>query len=73
MFRYPSCAAELDWDINSTCNILFHYLTVISKEPVYAVQGNKYNNFLPGFLCEFLLELNEEVKNDPTSVISKLP
>src|SRR2546429_936353 len=39
---------------------------------IRVVQGNKYNNLLPGFLCESLLESNEEVENDPTNAISKL-
>ncbi|RHZ50879.1 hypothetical protein Glove_490g69 [Diversispora epigaea] len=39
---------------------------------IRVVQGNKHNNSLPGFLCESLLESNEEVENDPTSAISKL-
>ena len=39
---------------------------------IRVVQGNKHNNLLPGFLCESLLESNEEVENDPTSAISKL-
>ncbi|CAG8658383.1 12588_t:CDS:2 [Funneliformis caledonium] len=39
---------------------------------IRVVQGNKHNSLLPGFLCESLLESNEEVENDPTSAISKL-
>ncbi len=39
---------------------------------IRVVQGNKHNNLLPGFLCESLLESNDEVENDPTSAISKL-
>ncbi|CAG8813163.1 11488_t:CDS:1, partial [Racocetra persica] len=39
---------------------------------IQVVQENKYNNLLPGFLCESLLESNNEVKNDPTAAISKL-
>ncbi|RHZ61185.1 hypothetical protein Glove_349g83 [Diversispora epigaea] len=39
---------------------------------IRVVQGNKHNNSLPGFLCESLLESNEEVENDLTSAISKL-
>jgi hypothetical protein len=39
---------------------------------IRVVQGNKHNNLLPGFLCESLLESNEEAENDPTSTISKL-
>ncbi|RHZ50134.1 hypothetical protein Glove_505g20 [Diversispora epigaea] len=36
VFRCPSCTAELDRDINGARNILLRYLTVTSKEPVYA-------------------------------------
>ena len=39
---------------------------------IRVVQGNKYNNLLPGFLCESLLESNEEVENNATNAISKL-
>ena len=39
VFRCPSCTAELDRDINGARNILLRYLTVTSKEPVYAGAG----------------------------------
>ncbi|RHZ85191.1 hypothetical protein Glove_70g68 [Diversispora epigaea] len=39
---------------------------------IWVVQGNKYNNSLPGFLCKSLLESNKGVENDPTSAILKL-
>ena len=39
MFRCPSCTAELDRDIDGARNILLRYLTVTSKEPVYAGAG----------------------------------
>ncbi|RHZ54568.1 hypothetical protein Glove_426g63 [Diversispora epigaea] len=39
MFRCPSCTAKLDWDINGACNILLHYLTIISKKLVYTDAG----------------------------------
>ena len=43
VFRCPSCAAELDRDINSARNILLRYLTLLhsnqNQEPVYAGAG----------------------------------
>src|SRR5205823_1844089 len=39
LFCCPSCTAELDRDINGARNILLRYLTVTSKEPVYAGAG----------------------------------
>ncbi|GBC10345.1 hypothetical protein RclHR1_09550006 [Rhizophagus clarus] len=39
---------------------------------IRVIQGNKQNKLLPGFLCESLLESNEEVENDLTNAISKL-
>ncbi|CAG8731742.1 35737_t:CDS:2, partial [Racocetra persica] len=39
---------------------------------IQVVQGNKYNNLLPRFLYESLLESNNEVKNDSIAAISKL-
>ena len=43
VFRCPSCAAELDRDINGARNILLRYLTLLhsnqNQEPVYAGAG----------------------------------
>jgi hypothetical protein len=39
---------------------------------IRVVQGNNQNKLLPGFLCESLLDSNEEIENDPTSAISIL-
>ena len=39
VFHCPSCTVELDQDINGAHNILLCYLTITSKEPVYAGAG----------------------------------
>ena len=66
VFRCPSCAAELDRDINGARNILLRYLTLLhsnqNQEPVYADAGT-YPWDLHDYLQDLYISLLGMIRN----------